>query len=164
MKKILYIDMDNVIVDFKSGIMRLSQEVQREFAGNLDDVPGIFSLMDPMPGAIESVQTLSQYFDTYVLSTAPWSNPSAWSDKVEWIQHYFKNDETTALKDPLGNPLWKRLILSHHKHLNQGDFLVDDRTANGADRFNGEHIHFGQERWPDWETILKYLLRHTTSS
>ena len=27
MKKILYIDMDNVIVDFKSGIMRLSQEV-----------------------------------------------------------------------------------------------------------------------------------------
>ena len=164
MKKILYIDMDNVIVDFKSGIMRLSQEVQDEFAGNLDDVPGIFSLMDPMPGAIESVQTLSQYFDTYVLSTAPWSNPSAWSDKVEWIQHYFKNDETTALKDPLGNPLWKRLILSHHKHLNQGDFLVDDRTANGADRFNGEHIHFGQERWPDWETILKYLLRHTTSS
>ena len=164
MKKILYIDMDNVIVDFKSGIMRLSQEVQDEFAGNLDDVPGIFSLMDPMPGAIESVQTLSQYFDTYVLSTAPWSNPSAWSDKVEWIQHYFKNDETTALKDPLGNPLWKRLILSHHKHLNQGDFLIDDRTANGADRFNGEHIHFGQERWPDWETILKYLLRHTTSS
>ena len=164
MKKILYIDMDNVIVDFKSGIMRLSQEVQDEFAGNLDDVPGIFSLMDPMPGAIESVQTLSQHFDTYVLSTAPWSNPSAWSDKVEWIQHYFKNDETTALKDPLGNPLWKRLILSHHKHLNQGDFLVDDRTANGADRFNGEHIHFGHERWPDWETILKYLLRHTTSS
>ena len=164
MKKILYIDMDNVIVDFKSGIMRLSQEVQDEFAGNLDDVPGIFSLMDPMPGAIESVQTLSQYFDTYVLSTAPWSNPSAWSDKVEWIQHYFKNDETTALKDPLGNPLWKRLILSHHKHLNQGDFLIDDRTANGADRFNGEHIHFGQERWPDWETILRYLLRHTTSS
>ena len=83
---------------------------------------------------------------------------------MEWIQHYFKNDETTALKDPLGNPLWKRLILSHHTHLNQGDFLVDDRTANGADRFNGEHIHFGQERWPDWETILKYLLRHTTSS
>ena len=27
MKKILYIDMDNVIVGFKSGIVRLSQEV-----------------------------------------------------------------------------------------------------------------------------------------
>lgn len=164
MKKILYIDMDNVIVDFKSGIMRLSQEVQDEFAGNLDDVPGIFSLMDPMPGAIESVQTLSQYFDTYVLSTAPWSNPSAWSDKVEWIHRYFRNDEMPTLKDPLGNPLWKRLILSHHKNLNQGDFLIDDRTANGADRFSGEHIHFGQPRWPDWESVTQYLLTFAENS
>jgi 5'-nucleotidase len=163
-KKILYIDMDNVIVDFKSGIRRISQEVQDEFAGNLDDVPGIFSLMDPMPGAIESVQTLSQHFDTYVLSTAPWSNPSAWSDKVEWIHRYFRNDEMPTLKDPLGNPLWKRLILSHHKNLNQGDFLIDDRTANGADRFSGEHIHFGQPRWPNWESVTQYLLKFAANS
>jgi 5'(3')-deoxyribonucleotidase len=163
-KKILYIDMDNVIVDFRSGIMRLSQEVQDEFAGNLDDVPGIFSLMDPMPGAIESVRILSQHFDTYVLSTAPWGNPSAWRDKVEWIHHYFKNDDMATLKDPLGNPLWKRLILSHHKNLNQGDFLIDDRLAHGVDRFSGEHIHFGNDRWPDWECVTKYLLKHVANS
>ena len=46
MKKILYIDMDNVIVDFVSGINRLSAETQREYEGRLDDVPGIFALIE----------------------------------------------------------------------------------------------------------------------
>lgn len=55
-----------------------------------------------------------------MLSTAPWHNPSAWSDKVKWIQHYFGEEK--------GSALYKRLILSHHKNLNQGDYLIDDRT------------------------------------
>jgi 5'-nucleotidase len=150
MKKILYIDMDNVIVDFKSGISRLSQSTRDEFVGHLDDVPGIFALMDPMPGAIESVNKLRHHYDTYVLSTAPWANPSAWSDKVEWIHRYFGDHEET--------PLYKRLILSHHKNLNAGDFLIDDRTANGVEQFKGEHIHFGQGDWPDWEKVTNYLI------
>jgi 5'(3')-deoxyribonucleotidase len=80
-RKILYFDMDNVLVDFASGIVRLSEETKRKYEGHLDDVPGIFGLMEPMPGAVEAAQLLSQYFDCYVLSTAPWKNPSAWSDK-----------------------------------------------------------------------------------
>ena len=62
-------------------------------------------------------------FDTYVLSTAPWENPSAWSDKLVWVKKH------------LGQLAYKRLILSHHKNLNSGDFLVDDRTRNGVDKF-----------------------------
>ena len=50
--EIVYIDMDNVLVDFPSGIERLDAETRREFEGRLDEVPRIFSLMDPMPGAI----------------------------------------------------------------------------------------------------------------
>jgi hypothetical protein len=30
--------------------------------------------MEPMPDAIESVKILSDYFDLYILSTAPWKN------------------------------------------------------------------------------------------
>ena len=150
MKKIFYIDMDNVIVDFRTGINRLSPEVQKQYEGNLDEVPGIFSLMDPMDGAVESVKQLSERYDTYVLSTAPWANPSAWSDKVKWIHQYFG--------DQKGTPLFKRLILSHHKHLNDGHYLIDDRTANGAGDFKGMHIHFGQQDWPDWETVTQFLL------
>merc|ERR1711991_554908 len=53
---------------------------------------------------------------------------------------------------------YKRLILSHNKHLNAGDYLIDDRLANGAGRFKGELLQFGTEKFPDWDSILNYLL------
>ncbi len=144
--KIIYIDMDNVIVDFKSGINKLTALQKNEYEGRLDDVPGIFSLMMPIKDAIESVEKLSKVYDTYLLSTAPWDNPSAWSDKLIWVKKY------------LGEVAYKRLILSHHKNLNKGNYLIDDRTKNGADKFEGEHIHFGQGAFKDWDAITTYLL------
>ena len=144
--KILYIDMDNVIVNFKSGINKLSENQKLKYEGRLDDVPGIFSLMVPMKNAIESVETLSKSFDTYLLSTAPWDNPSAWSDKVIWVKKY------------LGEIAFKRLILSHHKNLNKGDYLIDDRVKNGVGSFGGEHIHFGHGEFKDWKAVTSYLL------
>ena len=78
--KILYVDMDNVLVDFKSALPHVSAATQQEFEGRLDEIPGIFALMDPMPAAIESFNELATCFDTYILSTSPWKNPSAWSD------------------------------------------------------------------------------------
>lgn len=150
MKKILYVDMDNVLVDFPSGIAKLSPHTVKEFEGRLDEVPGIFALMDPMPDAISWFEALAAHYDTYILSTAPWGNPSAWIDKVVWVQRY------------LGQPAYKRLILSHHKNLNDGHYLIDDRTKNGVDRFRGEHIHFGTERFPDWQSVGRYLLTHVT--
>ena len=144
--KILYIDMDNVLVDFPTGIARITDKQREVFDGRLDEVPGIFGLMDPMPSAIDSFQILASNFDTYILSTAPWENHTAWSDKVNWVKKY------------LGAPAYKRLILSHNKHLNAGDYLIDDRLKNGADRFKGEHIHFGTEKFPDWKSVCAYLI------
>ena len=137
--------MDNVLVDFMSGVDRLASGVRDEFEGRLDDVPGIFALMDPMPGAVEAFRELAQLFDTYILSTSPWENPSAWSDKLCWVKAH------------LGESAKKRLILTHHKDLNVGDFLIDDRTKHGVDKFSGEHIHFGCPPYPDWPTVLTYL-------
>ena len=147
MKKILYVDMDNVLVEFKSGINRLSPDVLVKYEGKLDEVPGIFSLMDPMPGAIEAYKTLAEVFDTFILSTSPWENSSASSDKLAWVKLH------------LSGVAHKRLILSHHKHLNHGDFLIDDRPNNGADKFRGELILFGSEKFPNWEVVTEYLLR-----
>ncbi len=146
----LFIDMDNVLVDFPSGIERLTADDRRDYQGRYDEVPGIFALMRPMPGAIEAYHILSRAFDTYILSTAPWRNPSAWIDKLEWVHLHLGAGEET--------PAYKRLILSHHKHLVQGDFIIDDRTKNGVDRFGGEHIHFGTDEFKTWEAVVEYLL------
>jgi 5'-nucleotidase len=145
MKKILYIDMDNVLVDFRSAFKKIPPETLEKFKGNEDQIDGIFGLMDPLPDAIESFNELVDLYDTYILSTSPWSNESAWIDKIRWVKKY------------LGEKAKKRLILSHHKNLNLGDFLIDDRTRNGADQFKGEHIHFGQEKFPDWNSVMIYL-------
>lgn len=144
--KILYIDMDNVLVDFKSGIDAISEEERQQFKDDLDEVPGIFSKMKPVDGAIAAYNELTKHFDVYILSTAPWENPSAWSDKLLWVKKY------------LGQSAHKRLILSHNKNLNVGDFLVDDRTANGAGEFTGEHIHFLSEQFKDWDDVMSYLM------
>ena len=145
MKKILYVDMDNVLVNFSSGIAKLDTATRSKYEPHLDDVPGIFALMEPIKGAVESFNFLAERFDTYILSTAPWENPSAWTDKALWVKKY------------LGTSAYKRLILTHHKNLNLGDFLIDDRTNNGADRFSGEHILFGSETFPDWPSVVAYL-------
>ncbi len=101
-KQIVYVDMDNVLVDFPSAVDRLPQETFEKYKGHYDEVPGIFATMEPIKGALEAYRYLAEHFDVYILSTAPWRNPSAWSDKLLWVQHY------------LGDVAYKRLILTHH--------------------------------------------------
>ena len=146
-RKIVYVDMDGVLVDFQSGIDQLDSTTLEQYKGQLDNVPNIFSTMKPIDGAIDAFKKLTSKYDVYLLSTSPWDNPSAWRDKVVWVQ---KN---------LGTYGYKRLILSHNKNLNKGDYLIDDRPkSNGAKYFDGKVIHFGSRRFPDWDAVLKYLL------
>jgi len=145
-KKILYVDMDGVLVDFQSGIDQLDEAKQNEYKGREDEVLGIFSLMKPKTGAIDAFIRLSKEYYTYILSTSPWNNPTALQDKQNWVKKY------------LGKYAEKRLILSHHKNLNKGDYIIDDRDKRGVKKFEGEHIHFGQDKYYDWIAVLDYLL------
>lgn len=145
-KKRLYFDMDGVIVDFASALELQSEETLKEYEGRLDEIPGLFSQMKPMPGALEAVRRLNEKYDCYILSTAPWNNPSAWSDKVAWITEH------------LDDVFHKKMIITHCKHLCKGNYLIDDRDKHGASEFEGEWIHFGSERFPNWEIVLEYLL------
>ena len=146
---LIYVDMDNVIVDFKSALRKRGID---EGMNNADDLDGIFSEMDPMPGAIQGYNKLVEmWHDVYILSTAPWENPSAWSDKLLWVKKY------------LGKVAYKRLILSHNKNLNSGDYLIDDRDANGAGKWGKKLLRFGFDEngeafdYPNWDSIIEFF-------
>jgi 5'(3')-deoxyribonucleotidase len=149
MKKTLYIDMDNVLVDFPSGMKVCDPALLKEYEDRADEIPGIFALMQPKDGAIAAYHELSELFDTYILSTAPWENPTAWSDKLEWVKRH------------LGAPAHKRLTLSHNKHLSRGHYLVDDRPNNGAEAFGKvpgqEWIQFDPDSDTAWTEVVAYL-------
>lgn len=143
-RKILYIDLDNTIVDFMSGVNKVDETVRSQYEGEYDNIPHVFSLMDPMPQAIEAVASLFDKYDCYILSTAPFDNATAWADKLLWVKKYL--------------PMFhKRLILSHHKNLLKGDYLIDDLTKNGAALFEGEHIQIGQSPFENWQKVRAYL-------
>ena len=146
-KKIVYFDMDNTLVNFQSAIDQLPPQVKESYNGELDNVPGIFSKMKPINEMVQLFNEMAadERYDVYILSTSPWDNPTAASDKVAWVKKYL----------PLYG--YKRLILSHNKHLNIGDYLIDDRTANGAGEFGGELIQYGTEKFPTAQSIKTYL-------
>ena len=57
------------------------------------------------------------------------------------------------------------MFITHRKDMLIGDYLIDDRLANGAENFNGILLRFGwdyeNKKWNqcrDWDSILKILL------
>ena len=147
MKKIIYIDMDGVLVDLDSEIKKTETKINGKMKFYGVGFTNLFKDPQPMSGAIEAFEILrkSPKYDVYVLSSAPWQNPATWTYKRLWVEKY------------LGKSAFKRLILSHHKNLCAGDYLIDDRLANGSDKFNGELIQFGTKNFENWSVILKYL-------
>lgn len=154
-KEILWIDMDGVLANFEKGVeMKTVDPFIREFyKSSPDRIPGIFRDLPPIEGAVDAVYQLheSGKYDMYVATAAPWGNPEAATDKRYWIERHF------------GRMFRKKMAITHLKHLLVGDYLIDDRTANGAGEFgkitgNGKHIHFGTKEFPNWESVLNYLL------
>jgi 5'-nucleotidase len=150
MKKIIYIDMDNVLVDFKTGIEKLDEDTRTQYEGRFDEVPHIFSLMDPMEGSITAINLLALNYELFILSTSPWLNPTALQDKLDWIKTYFGDDPNSIF--------YKKVIFTHRKDLLKGDYLIDDRTKNGAGSFEGKLVQYGNSIFSDWDTVLKFLL------
>tara|TARA_R110000737_G_scaffold352968_2_gene401418 strand:+ start:306 stop:725 length:420 start_codon:yes stop_codon:yes gene_type:complete len=137
-KKILMVDMDGVIADY------LHPEYSKKFKDYKDE--GFFRGLPEVDGMQDAISLLEKKYDIFFLTTAPWSSPRAWKEKREWVE------------DKFGERFKKKIIMTHRKDLVYGDYLIDDRTANGAKDFKGEFIHFATKKFPNWAAIVKYLL------
>jgi len=157
-KKILYIDMDGVIADFDKRILdycpdindpvQYSNPLIRDFT--IDKICSenetFYHDLPAIDGAVEAVKKLFPLFDIYFLSSPMWNVPHSFIGKRVWIEKHF------------GEMATKRLILTHRKDLNLGHFLVDDRIRNGVSNFKGLHIHFGTEKFSNWDKTYNYLI------
>jgi len=165
MKKILYLDLDGVCANFSKRYQEIDshtvlgehllegeselclQKRQDKVNKVVSSDTNFFQSLELIDGAYESVIKLNDYFDIYFLSTPMNEVPHSFTGKREWIDKIFPKE--------IGS---KKLILTHRKDLNLGDFLVDDRTKNGAGEFKGELILFGSEKFKNWETVVSYLM------
>ena len=158
-KKIVYIDMDGVLVDFGKAIedwFTNHPHLKGRYETFPDHIQGLFRIAPPMKGAIEAVKKLhdSGKYDLFIATSAPWGNPQSNTDKRFWIEDYF------------GDIFHKRMFITHRKDLLMGDYLIDDRLKNGAGDFQGKLLRFGYDwendnkpnDYPDWDSILDYLL------
>lgn len=146
----IYVDMDGVLVKGPTPEKeKRAREKWREEKGEQEpepehwsDLPDMFFDLEPMEGAIESFNELYKQHEVYILTTVPWENTSAWSDKKRWVEKHL----------PCAK---KRLIYSHHKNLLNGDILIDDRLKNGSEKFEGTLVHFGQEPFENWGKVME---------
>ncbi len=61
-----------------------------------------------------------------------------------------------GVENHLGFEFTHNLILTTNKGLLKGDYLIDDYVAGrGQENFEGELIHFGSDKYPDWCSIMK---------
>lgn len=158
MNKILYIDMDGVVADFDKLLQTLVDVelgegdscTYEQRSKAVDEAakkfPTLFEHLEFIHGASDAVNKLKEKYEVYFLSTPMCAIPESYMGKRIWI------------RDKFGDWADKRLILTHRKDLCIGDYLVDDRKKNGAEDFKGEHIHFGTKEFPNWDSVLKYLL------
>ena len=158
-KKIVYIDMDGVIVDFGKAIKDWFEKhphLEDRYKTHPDHIQGLFRIAPPIKGAVEAIKKLhnSGKYELFIATSAPWGNPQSLTDKRFWLEDYFDNI------------FHKRLFTTHRKDLLMGDYLIDDRLKNGAGEFKGKLLRFGYDwennnspnEYPDWDSILDYLL------
>jgi 5'(3')-deoxyribonucleotidase len=107
-KQILYIDLDGVVADYDAH-KAITTEEERQLKGFFEDLPII-------EGSYNAISKLSEKYDIYFLSTSPWSNIYASSEKRIWLEKHF------------GDLAFKKLILSHNKGLLKGAYLIDVYT------------------------------------
>ncbi len=143
--------MDGVLVDFEKSVKDHFEKYPYQksiYKNHVDLIHNVFLNALPIDGAIEAVNKLneSNKFELFIATAAPWGNVESGAHKRMWIETYF------------GELFKKKMFITHRKDMLMGNYLIDDRITNGAGEFVGEHLHFGAEKFPNWNSVVEYLL------
>ena len=149
--KTIFIDLDDTLCNFSKLHKEWSEKFDAEFP---QGIKHFFQELEIIKDASRVVNRLidSEIYDVWILSSPSVMNPNSYTEKRLWVESYF------------GFDFCHRLILATDKSLVRGhgsksnNFLIDDCTeGKGQDGFYGKLIHFGSERFPDWNSVEKYF-------
>ncbi len=142
----VYVDMDGVICNYHKAFKeKWSEKLQYP-----QSQYGFFLNLEPIEDAIESYKLLENYYDMVILTRPSIQNPLSYTEKRVWIEKY------------LGMEACEKMMLVPEKWRVIGEYLIDDNIHIGenGETFQGEHLHFGQDRFPNWKLVTEYLIKN----
>jgi 5'(3')-deoxyribonucleotidase len=135
--------MDGVLANFKDPYLKaLLDNPMQPFPQSRW---GFFLVLPEITDAISSFHMLSKKYDMWILTRPSIRNVNCYTEKAQW------------LIDHIGGDILNRTIMSCDKSLVKGDYLIDDQLEYGQTEFEGELLHFGSEKFPNWKTVVEYL-------
>ena len=143
-KPIVFVDMDGVLCNFyKAAKKALIDNPSQKYP---QSQWGFFLKLEELPNAIKSFRKLEKKYDVWILTRPSFRNVNCFTEKAQWIW------------DHLGFDIVEKIVMSGDKSLLKGSYLIDDQNGAGQDRFEGEWLHFGSEKFPDWDSVVEYLM------
>jgi len=143
-KKILYCDMDGVLCDYFRAARKaiIDNPTQRYPQSQW----GFFLKLAEIPGAVEGIRKLQEKYDVWILTRPSFKNVNCFTEKAQWILDHYDFQ------------LLEKTIMCGDKSLLKGEYLIDDRNTDKQSEFEGEWIEFGSYKFPDWKTVVNYLM------
>lgn len=136
----ILLDVDGVIADFTGGVLSDIEHIlgryyephqvtrwsikealglsDRDWKRIVDESicrEGFAYFLDPYPGAVAAVNQLADAHDVYFVTSPFYSGETWMHDRTEWLCKHF------------GQTQGRKVVHTSHKHLVDGDFLVDDK-------------------------------------
>ncbi len=137
---IIYVDLDDTMCQFRKHFFDyIRKNPSNKFP---QSTYKFFETIEPIAGAIDGIKQLATKYDVWILTRPSILNPLCYTEKRVWVENH------------LGMEWCEKLIISPDKTLFKGKYLIDDVNWN----FDGEQILFGSDKFPDWNSVLKYLL------
>lgn len=144
-KKICYIDLDDTLADFETSFRyKLTRNPAIKFP---QSQLKFFENLDPISGAIEAYHELKKQYHVKILTAPSVHNPLCYMEKRLWVEKHLGFDEC------------ENLIIAKDKTLLRGAYLIDDWPQRGLVVPEWEHLMFGSPQFPNWSSILKYLMK-----
>jgi 5'-nucleotidase len=144
-KQVLYIDMDDTIVDFRSST-RIPDHEKEVYGHPAMYQEGFFRDLLPFPTAIQAVNRLidSGKYDVWILTQPVADSPRSYSEKAEWVIKHLPR-------------LTHKIKMTQEKTMCLGAILIDDNPKWAG--FFGDFYLFDRHN-PEatWSILLNQLL------